>query len=267
MEWPPLTVPFGGVGVSSGDVLFTQRVGPVVKDDPVLIFTGVNGRKSGVLAGEGIWKWKFSEYSRKKETKAFDELIQKTTQYLTVKKNNDPLRVQLPKRFSVNEEVIINAEFYNSSLESITKPDINLELTDAEGKTVDYTFAKQNQSYKLLLGKLKEGTYSWTARTKYDGKQYAKSGRFVVVNSTLENLESHANHTLLRQLSEKSNGAFYHPDELSTLLEDISKRKDIVNVNYAESSFKELIDVKWLFFLLILLLGTEWFLRRRAGSY
>ncbi|PHR31299.1 MAG: hypothetical protein COA38_08290 [Fluviicola sp.] len=264
--WPPVTVPFGKIIASQGDVLLTQRIGSVVKKDPILYFTSGN-RKQGAFIGEGLWKWKLMEYARTKGNKGFNELIQKSVQYLVVKKNTDALRVNLPRRFNVNDDVIINAEFYNSSLERITEPSISYVLTDEKGDKVDYTFAKGELDYRLSLGKLPVGKYDWRAKTSFNGKNYEKSGSFVVNDISLENLETSADHNLLQQIAENSNGKFYTLKNVNRMLNDIDKRTDIVTVTSDESTFKDIIDFKWLFFLLILLLGGEWFLRRRIGSY
>lgn len=264
--WPPMTVPFGNIIASQGDVLLTQRIGSVVKKDPILYFTSGN-RKQGAFIGEGLWRWKLMEFARTKGNKGFNELIQKSVQYLVVKKNTDALRVNLPRRFNVNDDVIINAEFYNSSLERITDPTISFVLTDENGDKVDYSFGKGEFDYRLSLGKLPVGKYDWRAKTTFNGKSYEKSGSFVVNDISLENLETSANHNLLQQIAENSNGKFYTLKNINRMLDDIDKRTDIVTVTSDESTFKDIIDYKWLFFLIIVLLGLEWFLRRRIGAY
>jgi hypothetical protein len=90
---------------------------------------------------------------------------------------------------------------------------------------------------------------------------------FVVTDVSLEKLASSANHNLLNQMATNSNGGFYELNNLDQLLNDIGDRTDIVKVTSEESTFKDIIDYKWLFFLLIVMLGLEWFVRRRAGSY
>ncbi|MCH2225970.1 MAG: hypothetical protein MK066_14475, partial [Crocinitomicaceae bacterium] len=264
--WPPLGVPFGEIKASQGDVLLTQRIGSVVKKDPILYFTS-GKRKQGAIIGEGLWRWKLMEHARTKGNKGFNELIQKSVQYLVVKKNTDALRVNLPRRFNVNDDVIINAEFYNSSLERITDPNIAFVLRNQDGDKVDYTFAKGEVDYRLSLGKLRVGKYDWNAKTTFNGKSYKKSGSFVVNDISLENLETSANHNLLQQIAENSNGKFYTLKSMDNMLNDIEKRTDIVTITSEESTFKDFIDYKWLFFLLIILLGLEWFMRRRLGSY
>jgi len=82
-----------------------------------------------------------------------------------------------------------------------------------------------------------------------------------------ELLTNTANHRLLRNISENTNGSFYFPNELDQLASDINSRDDIVTTTYNEKSFKDLIDYKWILFLIITLLSTEWFIRKFNGGY
>lgn len=266
-QWPPLKVPFGKIEISSGNTLISQRIGNVKKTDPIIYFGGDLNKKYGVIIGEGLWRWKLMEFAKTQKLEAFTELIQKTTQYLTVKNNTDPFRIILPKRFNKNDEIILKAEYYNASLERITDPKVKFNLKDENNKVIPYEFAKTNSDYSLSLGKLKPGKYTWTATAAFNGKTSKKSGVFVVEDISIEVLSTHADHGLLKQIAKETNGAFYTLSQSEKLLSDLEKRNDIVNIQYEESEFNDLVDWKWLFLVVVLLLGTEWFLRRFWGTY
>ena len=173
----------------------------------------------------------------------------------------------MPKRFNINDEILINAEFYNSTLEQITTPDINFNLEDENGRKIPYVFAKNAKDYRLSLGKLNAGKYKWSADTKFDGKVYTKEGVFIVEDVSLEALSTSADHNLLKTIASNSNGKFYKIGLMDQLLADIGNRKDIVNISYDETDYSDLIDWKWLCLLVIVFLSTEWFIRRYSGSY
>lgn len=263
---PPITVKFGTTQVE-GAALISQRIGPVKKKDPVLVFGKNAQSKHAVFIGEGLWRWRLSEYARTKKHEGFEELIQKTVQYLVVRKNTDPFRVNLPKRFTTNDEVIIQAEFYNEAFEPITTPDVQLELKDEANKVVPYTFAKNAKDYTLGLGKMAPGKYAWKATTSFNGKKYQKDGVFIVEEISLESLATSADHNLLKLMADQSSGKFYSLAQLDQLLKDLDTRKDIVTVAYEETDYSDLIDWKWIFVLAALFLATEWFLRRWHGTY
>lgn len=264
---PPVHVRFGNTKTTSGDVLIGQRLGPVKKVDPLYFFGGNLNEKYAVFTGEGLWRWKLYEYQRTKENKGFIDLIRKTVQYLIVKSNKEPLRVILPNRFNEIKDILINAEFYNASMESITEPDISLEIKDEKGRTYNYQFSKNDVDYTLNVGKLESGKYTWKASTTYNKRNYSKQGEFIVENIALESKTMNANFSLLFQISDKTNGSFHRLKDYNSLLEEIGERGDIVNVVYEESSFKDLIDIIWILIIIIVALSAEWFLRRWKGSY
>lgn len=264
---PPVTVKFGKIQAESGSALVSQRIGPVKKQDPIFVFGKTSKSKYAAFLGEGIWKWRLSEYAATKKHEGFEELVQKTSQYLVVKKNNDPFRVNLPKRFTTNDDVIIQAEFYNEAFEPITEPDVQFELKNEDNKITPYTFAKNTTDYSLGLGKLKAGKYEWKATTKFNGKKYEKTGVFIVEDISLESLSTSADHNLLKLIADQSSGKFYELSKMDQLLKDIGNRKDIVNVSYEETDYSNLIDWKILMALVALFLTLEWFLRRFYGTY
>lgn len=266
--YPPVKVRFGEVRLGSQNkILLSQRLGDFVKKDPILFFGEKNNKKYGVFFGEGIWRWKINEYSRTKSTILFEELIQKVSQFLVIKQNASSLRITLPRRFSKGEEVKIKAEFYNESLELITKPKISFTLLDENNRKSNFEFGVTGNFYTLPLGTLKPGKYTWTASTSHDGKKHSKNGIFVVEDIEIESIETSANHAILQQISANSNGKFYELANYKQLLNDIEKREDIVEMSYEESAFNDLLDYVWILILICVLLGAEWFLKRWNGAY
>ena len=266
--FPPLKTRFGDMRLSGGaEIAVFQRVGPVRKKDPLLYFNKRGTVKYGVLYGEGIWKWRVNDFVRNGNFDAYNELIQKSGQYLLVKQNTSSLHVTLPKRFTKDEEVFVNASFYNESLEPITKPKINFTLTNDKGKRSNLQFGVTGDMYKLALGKLEPGKYNWTAYTSYNGKKHSKAGVFVVEDIALESIDTYADHAVMRQVASKTNGHFETLKNYIKIIDLIRKRDDITSVSYKEASFNDLIDYKILFLILLLFMSGEWFIRRWYGSY
>ncbi|MGV3631684.1 MAG: hypothetical protein ACO1O6_10765 [Bacteroidota bacterium] len=267
-KFPPVTVRYGTSKIGNqNEILLTQKIAGIAKKDPLLYFGSIDKRKYAVFLGDGIWRWKLSDYLKFKNHNLFNEFIQKSSLFLVQKENSSNLRVSLPKRFSINEDVLIKAEFYNESMELITKPKIAFNLFDSQGKKSVFEFGVNGNLYLLPLGKLKPGTYSWTAHTSFDGKKYSKQGNFVVENIEIEKLDTRANHGLLSQISQQSNGKFFLLKAYRELIKEIQNREDITSVSYQESSFDSLLDYAWIMILLCLLLGAEWFIKRWNGYY
>jgi hypothetical protein len=266
--FPPLKTKFGDVKLSGGaEIAIYQRIGPIKKKDPLLYLNKRGTSKYGVLYGEGIWKWRINDYVRSGSFNSFNELFQKTTQYLLVKQNTSALHVNFPKRFTKDEDIEVNASFYNEAMDAITTPKINLSVTDEKRKKSTLQFAVSGDLYKLSLGKLNPGKYNWVASSTFNGKTYTKSGVFVVEDIAIENLDTYANHNVLGQIAKKTNGQFAFLKDYQKVIESILKRDDITSTSYKEASFNDLIDYKLIFLFLLLLISLEWFLRRWFGSY
>lgn len=266
--FPPLKTRFGALKISGdAEVVLFQRVGIIKKTEPLMFYKNTPNGKVGVLYGEGAWRWKLNDYVRNGSHERFRTFFSKVFSYLTVKQQAAGLRVDLPKRFTIEDEVVLNASFFNANLEPITTPAIDLTLTSENGKKYTTQFAVSGNGYKLNLGKLKGGKYTWKATSTFNGKSYTKSGTFLVEDIQLEKTITNANHKLLTQLAKQSGGKSLAFNRYADLLTVLDKRNDIANVLFEETRFASLIDVKWLLFILAALAIVEWFLRRFWGTY
>lgn len=267
--FPPLKSRFGNLKIAGGNVetLLYQRIGTIKKDEPLLFFKDGKNGKNGFLYGEGLWRWRLNDFVRTGTHDQFQELFSKVFTYLMIKQQGEGLRVSFPKRYTIDEEVVVNANFYNASFEQITQPAIDLVVKSEGGKTYRSQFGVVGSGYKANLGKLKSGKYEWTASSTHNGKKFKKSGSFVVEDIELERIDNAANHAVLKQLSDMSKGKMYALKSYADALAAIDKREDIATVQYEEKLFNRLLDYKWLLFFAFLLLAGEWFLRRFWGSY
>lgn len=265
--YPPLRTRFGKYGLpANAKIMLTQRIGTIVKQDPLFFIAEKQQLKTGVLLGEGLWRWKLKEFAQRKNIDGFREFIQKTVQYLVVKQNTDPLRVTLPRRFTVAEDVEVKAEFYNEAMELITTPEMTITISSGSSKNT-LSFSPLSNFYKVNAGQLKPGTYKWVVTATHNGKKYSKSGEFAVEDISIERSSTRADFSVLNQLAKQSEGSFHQLKDYGLLLNELEKRGDIAPVRFADSGYTALIDWKWLFVFLVLLLGTEWFLRRWWGNY
>ena len=268
-KYPPLQAPFGEYTTSSiGETLLTQKIGSVETKYPLLSIGEQGDRKIGVLAGEGIWRWRLFDYLQNENHNQFNELMSKTVQYLSLKEDKRKFRVSLPKNiFKENEPIVLDAELYNQSYELINTPEANLVIRSQNGKQYNFTFSKTVKAYELKAGILPVGNYTFTANTTWNGEKYDNSGQFSVQPIQLELFNTTADHNLLNLLSEKFGGKKYLPNQISdlgTTLANDSKLKPII---YQTSSTKSIIDFKWIALIALLLLTLEWFIRRYNGTY
>ena len=59
----------------------------------------------------------------------------------------------------------------------------------------------------------------------------------------------------------------FSPKQLNELVKEIKSNQAIASVIYEEKELKEIIHLKWIFFMLLVLMSLEWYLRKRNGAY
>jgi hypothetical protein len=265
---PPLLAPFGNYGTSTNTlVLLKQKIGAVATTYPLLAFSDEAGRRTAVLTGEGLWRWQLAEYQNYGNRNATDELLSQTVQYLTANANRQRFRVYPARNvFDEGENVILNAELYNDALELINTPDVKINMKSQAGKNYSFLFTRSGQSYQLDAGTLPVGEYSYTATAQNGTQQFKASGALTVKPLNLETRQSAANHQLLNTMAKQSGGQMLYPAQINQLADLIRKNDNIKTVVYEDKHYSDIIDVKWLFVLILLLLSGEWFLRKREGE-
>lgn len=265
---PPLITPFGEYKSSiTADVLFYQKVKNLKTDRPLFLFNQINGTKVGYITGEGIWRWRIYDYLENSNQEAFNQLINKVIQFLAIRISKDRFVVSSPKLLSENEAIVFDAEFYNKSYEPINQPEIELEITNSEDKKFSYLMDKVAKTYKLNAGVFPVGDYRFQARVKFNEKTFTRTGEFSVISIDKEAENPVADHHLLYQLAKENRGKILYANELDNILNEIEQNKDISPISYTEKNLQDLLNLKWLFFLILGLLSAEWFLRKYWGAY
>lgn len=267
-RYPPADVPFGKFSYPpQANVLLYQRIGSVTTDRPMLLSWQDNNRKIAALVGEGIWRWRLNEYADNGNTEIFDELFSKLVQYLSTLEDKRKFRsFPLQNEFSDSEAVVIESQVYNDLFELVYGNTIKLEVHDDQGKVYNYSYITSPGSARYRIGGLKEGVYRFKASTVLGGKTEEVSGQFLVKAQNVEAQNLTADFGLLRKLSTESGGKFYKANELSKFNNDLQATK-AASLIHTDETFNQLINLKWVFFLLLALITTEWFLRKYLGSY
>lgn len=267
-QLPVISCPFGNYKVSnSANVLLSQKIGTVETQTPLFIFNQNADRKTGTFAGEGIWKWKLKDFQEHNNHDVFNELISKTVQYLSLKLDKSFFRIINSNNFHENEPLEFDAEVYNESYELLNEPEVSLNIINADNKKFPFTFSKTSTAYHLNAGMFPVGEYKYEAKVKVGEKLYSQKGEFSVSALQVESFNTVADHQLLYSLAKKHEGEMVYPGEFPKLLELINKRQDLKTVSYVEKKLTDLINLKWIFFVLLCLLSFEWLLRKRSGGY
>ncbi|MCU0324798.1 MAG: VWA domain-containing protein [Spirosomaceae bacterium] len=265
---PPIIVPFGEFKPMTGsEVILYQRVGSLATQKPLLtVNTNIN-RKTAIISGEGIWQWRMEEFELTEKQEIVDEIITKTIQLISIKDDKRKLRVYpVSQEFSVDEKVVFENETYNDIFERIYNQDISLEITDEQGKKNNYNYTITKENSRFEITGLKEGVFKYKASTQVLGKSEMIDGQFIIRNTDLENLSTKADFNLLKTLSSQNNGKFVELKNIEDLKQFLNSNKSPDKVTSIEE-MNEFINLRWIFFLILLMAFIEWGIRKYIGTY
>ncbi|MEA3503688.1 MAG: hypothetical protein U9R32_00635, partial [Bacteroidota bacterium] len=264
---PPLTVPFGDYSVApSLNTLLFQQIGNIKTQKPLITLSGNGNKKTGIINGTGIWKWRMQDYIDNNNHEHFNSFISKIVQYLSIRKEKGRFRIEHNKTYLQSEQAVFYAELYNKSYKLINDSDVSIHLYKSDSIDYEFTFDKTDKKYRLDAGNLPEGIYSFVATTKQGGKTFSKTGKFVVSAIRKEQLNTTANHKLLKQLAEQNDGEMHRVNEISKL-KDLLLNTNAQPVVYNDKSYNLLLNNSWALILIIFTLSLEWFLRKYNGGY
>ncbi|GAB3333958.1 hypothetical protein GCM10027511_42520 [Hymenobacter humi] len=266
--YPPAPVPFGDLRLGAGaEAALWQRVGRVATQKPLLVFGGPAERRQATLLTDGSWQWRLSEaVEHDDKPEAYDRLIIRTLQLLTQNANKKRLDVYpTQESFGTQDDVTLGAETYNAVFERLYNQKIDLTLTDEKKQVRRFSFSNPDDGSPLHLGPLPAGLYRYQARATLGGQPQQDAGELLVQSQPLEALESRADHNLLAQLSRRTGSRLYYPAQFDRLAQDILKAnyKPVIT---AEEDLKDLINLKWIFFVILAFLTVEWAVRKYSGS-
>lgn len=268
-QFVPLQAPFGNYKKGpNAQVLLQQKIGQVQTDYPLLVFGESNGARSAILCAEGIWQWKLFDFLQHQNFDISNEIVTKSVQYTSTKSDQRKFRVKSARSiFPENEAIIFDAELYNDNFELINEPEVALSIRNSKNQEFTFQFNRQDRAYHLDAGVLAPGKYNFTGTTKFNDKTLTAKGDFTVKALQLELSETTADHNLLRSLSQQSGGQFFKSNQLLALGDSLEKLPTLKPILFEQTLTDPLLNLKWIFALLFMLLATEWFLRRYLGGY
>ena len=267
-NYPPVSVHFGKIKISAtASPILYQRIGNMATQKMLLGVDEQNNRKIGFMLGEGLWRWRLNEFDRNENTIAFDEIFGKLIQYLSTTDDKRKFKsYPIQQEFSETQPVVFESQVYNDLYEPVYGNAVDIELTDENSKKTKYNYTLSLGNERYTVGNLKEGVYKYKSKTSVNQKSEEVRGEFAVVarQAELQNLK--ADFGLLRKLSANTGGKFYSSTQANLLQKDLTSN-EAKQLIHTEETYNSIINLKWVFVLLLLLVSTEWFSRRYFGGY
>ncbi|MCO5231611.1 MAG: VWA domain-containing protein [Chitinophagales bacterium] len=272
LQWldnvPPLLAPYGQYQVSNTtEICWTQKMSNVKLALPLLATQSLEGKKTGILFGEGLWRWRMQEYLASQTANKTYEWVQRLVQYLASAKDHRQFKIKSDKTiYNESERIALEATLYNESGQLVNVADVKVVLNKDGSAYSDFFMDKTQNAFTYNLGKLSEGAYHLSATTQLNGKKINSEYKFAVQHSNIETYQTKADIELMNSLALHHYGKMVFWTDMEQLLKEIQNDERIRPVFKENISTQPLIHFKMILGIIILLLAIEWFLRRFFGQ-
>lgn len=261
----PVQVPFGEFVVApSTQIIVYQKVGNLQTNYPLISVNTINGVKHGAWVGEGFWKWQLNTFEEGVAESAFEQLALKYTRLLLTKENKKPLVCYAPTSINEGEKWKLTANVFNTSFERTNEAEVQLALVDSAGNEFTFDPIVNGNDYQFLVSGLATGAYTYEVTALLNNKKYIEKGNILVKTLNLEQFNTKANFDLLRAWSVKTQGVSVTKENTPTLITDLLNSAPAIQTTNNKEQ-KLLLDLWYILLIPVLLIGTEWLIRKRNG--
>lgn len=263
---PPIETYSPRLSAAANSILSTCIVEGIATERPLIIAWESSGIPMIAINGLGIWQWRLHTFKETGSHQVFNDFIGQIFRYLGSVQKNQRLFVNYPQRVREGRSVIFDARFYDAAFQSTQEAKLSLQLFRNNEELFRYDFIENNDAYRLSIRDLDTGNFSFRVEGILGEEKIQTSGQFVVEAFQLENQRNEANTEGMSDLSLRTGGLMAFPNEISKIestLEELGSDR----ILRERLKMRPLIDIWWFILFLILIFATEWFLRRRMGSY
>ena len=271
-QWPPIQGPFGNIAWSAAwTPLLYRQLGALETEQAFwAVRTDASTRRMAVSFGQGFWSWRMRSFLKEGNHDLFNAIIQKQVQFLGSQENLDRFRVNAPKRIESDQRLVFTGEVYDATMTPVEAANMTLELEAQDGDVYSYSFLRRGNRYAIDAGRLPAGRYTWTAKCTLDQEIFNAKGACIVEALRAEMSSKAADHDILIRLAEKTGGSFCGGFDNETSERIIAAMKANgwpAPIMHEQVDLDDLIQWRFILWLLIGWLTCEWIIRRRTLGY
>jgi uncharacterized membrane protein len=226
---------------------------------PLLVTQNYGRGRTAIMATSGTWRWQMSQPLG---DPAHDLFWQQLLRWLVLDSPGQIVVTAPAQTFMDGGEIQVTANVRDQDYMPVTDAKVTAHLIGPDGLSalVDMTPAADSPGvFRANWTAEKPGSY--LAEVTASGLTENGTLPFERIDGVAENFHTEQNRELLEKLSSETGGRYWKPDELARLPNEISYSDAGISVR----DIKELWNMPVVFLWLLVLISTEWLLRRKWG--
>jgi hypothetical protein len=268
-QLPPVYATRTTLRVKPGAVALGYARGlTAVTPAPLLLTLRMHGQRTVALTAYGIWRWRLMAQRAPVTSGFFGAFLTNVVQWLTAPEDRGPVIVKTVKdAFVAGEPIGFEGQVYDPQQHPLDDADVRVMVRHGAGTMETIFAAAGNGRYEgMVAGWGEEGAFPYVATATRGGIPVGSdSGTVRIGGVQQEFLETRMNAPLLRELAERTGGAFLHQEAFGRIGELLVRQPSFVSTEETEAAEYHLRNRPLPAAAIILLLALEWFLRKRSG--
>jgi hypothetical protein len=241
------------------------KVNNVSINTPLILSRRIGNKRAVAVLAKDIWKWKLQ--TSQKNLDVFDRFVLNGAKWLNAKETKKQVQIKTIKKiYAKNEPVEFTAQVFDESYNPVNNAKVNVEIKN-NGEKFNITLNSAGDGlYDGSFQTTQPGDYSFAGNASVENKIFGSdAGKFNIGDIEIEYLETRTDADFLALLANQTKGRYFSPDKYKELASVLKQLKSDSAKEKIVTDEINLWSNTWIMALIILIFGTEWFLRKRAG--
>ncbi|WKZ18996.1 MAG: glutamine amidotransferase [Candidatus Jettenia sp. CY-1] len=241
---------------------------PVNGDPPLISVQDVGLGRCMAITTDSLWRWGFLSVGKGGSNRHYIKFWQNTIKWLIKDPTLNPVRLTVSKEtFLPNEEVQIKIEVLGRNYQPLEGVPLDIDITNEfSGKSIHAArgVTGNDGQYKFTIKHDREGYYIAKATAKKENDEIGQD--YTVFKIALENKEfkdPSIRRDILARLAEISGGK--HFDLPVKNIEDAFSLENPSIIKLVGKRQISLWDNWYIFMMILTIVSTEWWIRKRSG--
>ena len=254
-----------------GETLLLARPEGSGSEFPLLTVGRFGKGRTLALMSDDFWRWNFITVGQQESSQNHLKLIRQLARWLAQEPSLNQVQiVSATSPLLPGEKQAIKVRALKEDFTPTANAAVRVKITGPEGEVIALEALPETEEgeYSAEWSPAREGAYLIEAEANLAGRLLGRDRQsFVISSSDQESENGKPRPDLLKQIAQASHGDFIPINEWNdAALERISaKLESLTPSGIVEKRQILLWNSRWIFSLLLFLLGSEWWMRRRWG--
>ncbi len=266
----PALTSYNLINRAKGETLLSMTTDGAVGGYPLLTVGRFAKGRTLTLMSDDFWRWNFIAVGEKETPQHYLKLIRQAVRWLAQEPSFEQVEIQPVPTARPGEKMDFKIRVFKDDFTPAPQATLDLRVFSPDGEPIhlEATPGGQEGEYKSEFVPTREGSYRIEAEAKLGGLSLGKDRKHFAVSYLYgESEDGRPRPELLKKIAEMSQGEFIPISQWNeqSVEKIVAKLESRTPSRIIERRQIPLWSTLWTFGLILLLLASEWWIRRKWG--